>query len=89
MTIGCIMYHLNGNYLLWLQSVTLERLSPKVPTKSGHFGVYTVRICGFCTKPFAFAGGRAANFFFLNRFHNFQITSRMYVFVKKKSVLIF
>jgi hypothetical protein len=29
MTIGCIMYHLNGKHLLWLPPLTSEWLSPK------------------------------------------------------------
>jgi hypothetical protein len=33
MTGACMMFHLNGNYLLWVQTVTLEWLSPKIRKK--------------------------------------------------------
>jgi hypothetical protein len=40
MATGCIVYHLNGNYLLRLPPVTLEGLSPKIPRKNCLFTLF-------------------------------------------------
>jgi hypothetical protein len=32
-TIGCMMYCLNDNFLLWLPPVIFEQMSPKMPRK--------------------------------------------------------
>jgi hypothetical protein len=34
------MYNLNDNFLLWIPSVILEQMSPKMPRKNCHFNLY-------------------------------------------------
>jgi hypothetical protein len=52
MTIGCIVCHLNGNYLLRLLPVTLEWLSPKLPRKNGHFNLVAFDVHDFDSTRF-------------------------------------
>jgi hypothetical protein len=36
------MNNLNDKYLLWLSSIILEQISPKMTRKNGHFALYQI-----------------------------------------------